>query len=75
MSLNHRKEAIRELLNHYREVFYFWWERRKELELPDLKADEAQFLPAALSLQLTPVSPTGLWVARLLMGFVLLIFV
>ena len=73
MSLHHRAEAIKELLERYREAFNFWWERRKQLDLPDLRAHEAEFLPAALSLQATPVSPAGRWVARILIGFILLI--
>jgi hemolysin D len=73
MSLHHRTEAIKELLERYREAFYFWWERRKQLDLPDLKAHEAEFLPAALSLQAIPVSPAGRWVARILIGFIFLI--
>ncbi|MBU3627081.1 HlyD family type I secretion periplasmic adaptor subunit [Polynucleobacter sp. JS-Safj-400b-B2] len=73
MSLRHRTEAIKELLGRYRESFLFWWERRKQLDLPDLKAHEAEFLPAALSLQATPVSPAGRWVARILIGFIFLI--
>ena len=73
MSLHHRTEAIKELLERYREAFHFWWERRKQLDLPDLKAHEAEFLPAALSLQAIPVSPAGRWVARILIGFIFLI--
>jgi hemolysin D len=73
MSLRHRKEAIKELLERYREAFDFWWQRRKQLDLPELKAHEAEFLPAALSLQATPVSPAGRWVARILIGFIFLI--
>jgi len=72
MSLHHRTEAIKELHERYREAFHFWWERRKQLDLPDLKTHEAEFLPAALSLQAVPVSPAGRWVARILIGFILL---
>jgi hemolysin D len=40
---------------------------RQGLTLPDFKAHEAEFLPAALSIQAQPVSPAGRWVARMLM--------
>lgn len=69
----HRKEAFFELLERYKAVFAFWWERRDEIKMPDLKADEAAFLPATLSLQATPVSPAGRLVAKLLMGLLLVL--
>ncbi|MBV8471530.1 MAG: HlyD family type I secretion periplasmic adaptor subunit [Burkholderiaceae bacterium] len=37
------------------------------MDEPHLQAIEAEFLPAALSLQRKPVSPAGRWVARILM--------
>lgn len=46
-----------ELLSHYRAVFRATWERRHELAGPRRLADEAAFLPAALSLQETPAHP------------------
>ncbi len=65
---NHRKEAYQELFSRYKTVFQFWWERRDQITLPELKAHEAEFLPAALALQAAPVSPAGRWVARILIG-------
>jgi len=67
----HRKEAYQVLLNHYKAVFAFWWERRAQITLPDLKADEADFLPAALALQTAPVSPAGRGVAHILIVLLL----
>lgn len=46
-----------ELLARYRAVFAAAWDRRAELAGPQRLADETAFLPAALSLQETPVHP------------------
>lgn len=67
-SLKHRYQAFEVLWTRYREMFAFFWVRRKELDAPDLKAHEAQFLPSALALQASPVSPAGRWVARILIS-------
>jgi hemolysin D len=48
---------LRELLGRYRRVFAAVWAVRHELAGPRLHAEEAAFLPAALSLQATPVHP------------------
>lgn len=77
--LNHsywryRKEAFKELFERYKTVFQFWWQRRDQIQLPDFKAHEAEFLPAALSLQAAPVSPAGRWVARILIGLLVTLF-
>lgn len=68
----HRMQATRELLAHYKATFLFWWEHRDQIKMPDLKADEAEFLPHVLSLQMTPVSPVGRWVARILVAALLI---
>ena len=70
MSLRHRLKAWEELGQRYREIFAHFWRHRRELSLPKLEAHEAEFLPAALSLQARPVSPTGRWVARILMALI-----
>ena len=75
MSLRHKLEAWRELFKRYQEVWQHFWQRREELSLPDFKADEAEFLPAALSIQAQPVSPMGRWVARILMLLILILLV
>ena len=48
---------IMELLGRYKAVLLVAWERRDELAGPKRLADERAFLPAALSLQETPVHP------------------
>lgn len=73
MSLRHRIEAWGALVTRYRQVWSHFWQQRDTLTPPDLKAEEAEFLPAALSLQAQPVSPAGRWVGRLLMLMVLLL--
>lgn len=67
MSLRHRFQAWGDLWRRYREHFAYAWVHRATLTPPTLHPDEAEFLPAALSLQARPVSPVGRWVARLLM--------
>ena len=46
-----------DLLGRYRAVAQAAWQARHELAGPKRLADEAAFLPAALSLQETPVHP------------------
>lgn len=46
-----------ELLGRYRAVFAAAWAARDEIAAPKRSADEAAFLPAALSLQETPTHP------------------
>ncbi len=70
-NFKHRLAAWRELWQRYRDTWTHFWQRREELTLPDFKREEAEFLPAALSLQANPVSPAGRWVGRIL---ILLIF-
>ena len=48
---------LRELLRRYRAIFGAAWRHRHELAGPTRHTDEAAFLPAALSLQETPVHP------------------
>ncbi len=48
---------VRELARRYAAVFAVVWQHRHELAGPARHADEAAFLPAALSLQETPVHP------------------
>jgi len=48
---------LRELLQRYAGIWSAAWAMRHELAGPRLHADEAAFLPAALSLQATPVHP------------------
>lgn len=71
MSLRHRWEAWKELAQRYTQVFRHFWQQRDKLTLPTLEAHEAEFLPAALALQMRPISPVGRWVGRILMLLVL----
>ncbi len=57
------------LLKHYRQVWSAAWAQRKQLDSPPRLPHETQFLPAALALQETPVSP-----APRITAFVLLLF-
>lgn len=58
------RHPILGLLAHYRNVFRTAWQHRHELAGPARMADEAAFLPAAMSLQATPPHPAprrALW--------------
>ncbi|MGD0961908.1 MAG: HlyD family type I secretion periplasmic adaptor subunit [Methylomonas sp.] len=67
MSIKHRAAVYSELLRRYRDVFTYFWRQRLSLDAPELRAREAEFLPAALALQSRPVSPLGRGVAKILM--------
>ncbi|MBN3759526.1 HlyD family type I secretion periplasmic adaptor subunit [Burkholderia sp. Ac-20365] len=71
MSIKHRTQAAADLLRRYRDVWRHFWTLRHQLDTPRLNDHEAEFLPAALSLQAKPVSPAGRWVARILIALVL----
>lgn len=71
MSVKLKVEAWFDLLRRYKDTWIHYWKIRHQISLPDLMAHESDFLPAALSIQSQPVSPTGRWVAKILM-FVLL---
>lgn len=75
MSLRHRREAYQELYKRYKDAFAYWWSERDNIKVPDLTAQEAEFLPSALALQAAPVSPAGRWVARILILLLLTLFV
>jgi len=62
-----RHPAI-ELLARYRAIFQAAWRHRAELAGPARLADEQAFLPAALSLQETPVHPAPRRIACVLMA-------
>lgn len=66
MALTHRLQAAAELLARYGRAWRHAWQHRDELTSPPHTRDEAEFLPAALALQAEPTSPTGRWVARLI---------
>ena len=62
------KHPARDLLARYRAIFAAAWARRAELAGPARLADEAAFLPAAVSLQDTPVHPAPRRIAFALMA-------
>lgn len=67
----YRIQAYGALFNRYRETFAYFWRRRRALDGPPLRGFEAEFLPAALSLQAKPVSPVGRALAYVMVGLVL----
>lgn len=74
-----RLHALADLLKQYAVIFGHVWRERKSLDAPPRLAFEAQFLPAALELQDSPVSPmprvaTGLLVAFALIALLWAIF-
>ena len=58
---------LKDLMSRYRAVFKSAWDHRAELAGPTRMADEKAFLPAALSLQETPVHPAPRRAAYVLM--------
>lgn len=68
-----RFQAWQELFGRYRDHVDHFWSRRHEATPPNLKAQEAEFLPSALSLQMAPVSPSGRLVARILMTLLMVL--
>ncbi|MFT4173422.1 MAG: HlyD family type I secretion periplasmic adaptor subunit [Rhodocyclaceae bacterium] len=69
MSLKLRLQATADLLGRYRAVFAHAWQHRVALAGPGYTTHEAAFLPAALSLQETPVSPAPRIAMWLLIAF------
>lgn len=63
------RHPVMDLLARYKAIFNAAWAQRAELAGPARLADEAAFLPAALSLQETPVHPAP---RRLAWGLMLL---
>ena len=61
--------AQRDLLNRYRQVWRHAWRNRKAMEAPPRLSHEMQFLPAALSLQETPVHPAPRYIQWAIMAF------
>ena len=64
--LQHLFQAWRDLFARYKEHFVYFWNKRRDIELPDFRPHESDFLPAALSLQGAPVSPSARLIARIL---------
>ena len=64
-----RLQALTDLLRRYGAVFQHAWGIRKQMDSQPRLAHEAQFLPAALELQETPVSPAPRMAMWLLIAF------
>ncbi len=62
-------QALADLLNRYVIAFRYAWHRRSEMEPKPRLSHEAQFLPAALSLQETPISPAPRVAMWMIIGF------
>lgn len=71
-SLPLRLQAALDLLRRYASVFRHVWSERHKLDPARRLPHEAQFLPAALELQDTPVSPAPRVAMWLLMAFALI---
>lgn len=71
MSLKHRIEAFRELLVRYGQVTAHFWRYRQDMRSGLFTEDEAEFLPAALSLQEKPMSSRIRWSGRVLTALLL----
>jgi hemolysin D len=67
--LAHRAGAFADLLRRYRDVLLHAWSQRAEMDCRRHSAAEAEFLPAALALQESPVSPAPRAAMALLIGF------
>jgi hemolysin D len=63
----HRFDAFLELLGRYKTVFAHYWKERSSLGGRIFNEQEAEFLPAALSLQEKPISTTAKLTGRTLM--------
>lgn len=70
MSIRHRIEAYRDLYKRYRDIFSYFWKNKHELDGKIFQEHEANFLPAALSLQEAPVSHGVRFTAKVLMVLV-----
>ncbi|MYM95197.1 HlyD family type I secretion periplasmic adaptor subunit [Duganella vulcania] len=71
MKIFHRALAYGDLIRKYKETFSYVWKNRSKFKTGLFNSVEAEFLPAALSLQERPISVTIKWTARIL---ILLIF-
>ncbi|BEV16153.1 HlyD family type I secretion periplasmic adaptor subunit [Herbaspirillum sp. DW155] len=72
MSLHHRSQAWMALWHRYGRRFLQAWRERHQQQVDLFNQQEAEFLPAALSLQEAPDSASLRWTARLLVAMVAL---
>lgn len=71
MNIKHRFLAYIELMSKYMATIRYFWKHRSSYRGTTLTENEAEFLPAALSLQERPISPTASWTGRSLMCIVI----
>ena len=71
MSLKHKFLAFAALFGHYRQVFSVNWKNRGQVKDKLFTEEESEYLPAALSIQERPVSPTLRITAKLLILLIL----
>jgi hemolysin D len=67
-----RLQAFKELWRKYRAVWSLAWQHRHQMQPKPLQPHEAEFLPAALALQETPMSPAPRLAQWLIIGFFML---
>ena len=72
MGMKLRLQAIGDLLRRYTAAFTHAWQHRAQMTPMERLPHEAQFLPAALSLQETPVSPAPRVAMWMLLSFAVL---
>ena len=75
MTMRHRLAAYADLLTRYRSAFAHAWAHRDIVGARVFNEQEAEFLPAALSLQERPVSSTAMVTARVLCLMIVFILV
>lgn len=73
MSLKHKFQAYAALWQHYRQLIATHWKNRRQLNENIFKEDEAAYLPAALSIQENPVSPSLRITAKILMLLIIVL--
>jgi len=75
MNIKYKLQARILLLRHYWTTFKRFWKNRDQLGGNLFTENEAEFLPAALSLQEKPVSRASLWAAGILMTLIAVLFI
>ncbi|MGL4407502.1 MAG: hemolysin secretion protein D, partial [Zoogloea sp.] len=72
MSIRLQLQALGDLFQRYRGAFAHAWAHRAQMAPVERLPHEAQFLPAALSLQETPLSPAPRVALWLILSFAVL---
>lgn len=75
MNFQYRLQAIRDLVGRYFSVLIHFWGERDKLGGNVFTEEEAKYLPAALSLQEMPVSPTVVLTGRVLITIIVVLLV